>query len=75
MDTNMDYEKAMQLPPGKTCADCYAIKFCLGIGCTTLSSTKCDYHPNRFRQCQTKTTPPTGRPPSNPIVRPERRSP
>lgn len=48
--TRIDYEKDMQLPPGKTCADCYAAKFCVGIGCTKPDATKCDYYPNRFRE-------------------------
>ncbi len=46
--TKIDYEKDMQLPAGKTCADCYAVRFCVGIGCTKPDATKCDYHPNRF---------------------------
>lgn len=45
---SIDYEKDMQLPPSKTCADCYAARFCVGIGCTKPDATKCDYHPNRF---------------------------
>lgn len=44
----IDYQKEMQLPVGKTCADCYAVKFCVGIGCTKTDATKCDYYPNRF---------------------------
>ncbi len=38
----------MQLPPGKTCSDCYAYRFCSGIGCTWADRTQCDYHPRRF---------------------------
>lgn len=43
-----DYEADMKLPAGRTCADCFASKFCIGIGCTKEESTSCDYWPNRF---------------------------
>lgn len=44
-----DYSEEMKLPPGRTCADCFAARFCIGIGCTTAESTSCDYWPNRFK--------------------------
>jgi hypothetical protein len=43
-----NYREEMKLPEGYKCADCRAIKFCAGIGCTTPEATKCDYWPNRF---------------------------
>lgn len=46
----MDYAAAMKLPPGKTCADCIHVKFCVGIGCTKLGNTSCDYYPSRFSE-------------------------
>jgi hypothetical protein len=39
----------MALPEGNTCNDCYAFRFCIGIGCTSHGATHCDYWPNRFR--------------------------
>lgn len=45
-----NYDEDMKLPAGKTCSDCYAARFCVGIGCTKPGSTKCDYWPNRFRE-------------------------
>jgi hypothetical protein len=51
MTTNEpNYTEEMKLPTGKTCADCFASKFCIGIGCTTADDTSCDYWPNRFKQ-------------------------
>jgi hypothetical protein len=44
-----DYRAEMKLPDGRTCADCYAVRFCVGIGCTTAAATSCDYWPRRFR--------------------------
>lgn len=44
-----DYAAEKRLPDGRTCADCFAVKYCVGIGCTTAESTSCDYWPNRFR--------------------------
>jgi hypothetical protein len=32
-----DYQAEMKLPAGKTCASCFAVRFCIGIvgiGCT-----------------------------------------
>lgn len=52
-----DYNADMRLPDGKTCADCYAVRFCVGIGCTTVESTKCDYWPRRFREPAAPTLP------------------
>ena len=43
------FRDQMQLPEGKTCNDCYAFQFCIGIGCTSHGATHCDYWPNRFR--------------------------
>lgn len=45
-----NYDEEMKLPEGKTCADCYAVRFCVGIGCTVATATKCDYWPRRFRE-------------------------
>lgn len=42
--------EAMKLPPGKKCDDCYAFRFCNGIGCTWSGRTECDYFPNRFAE-------------------------
>ena len=44
----MNYDEAMQLPTGKTCADCIHAKFCISIGCTKPENTSCDFYPNRF---------------------------
>ena len=50
---NVAYEATVQeemnLPDGNTCDDCFAFRFCNGIGCTSSGRTHCDYHPNRFR--------------------------
>lgn len=43
-----DYDAGMKLPPGKTCDDCRASRFCFGIGCSEPGRTYCDYWPNRF---------------------------
>jgi len=49
------YDKDMKLPEGKTCKDCYASYFCIGIGCTYADRTKCDYWPNRFKEKKNET--------------------
>ncbi len=47
-----DYNAEMRLPTGKTCDDCFAHKFCFGIGCSWSGRTSCDYWPNRFQERQ-----------------------
>ena len=47
--TGRTFRDETALPEGKTCNDCYAFKFCIGIGCTSHGATHCDYWPNRFR--------------------------
>lgn len=44
-----NYAAERRLPPGATCAQCFAVRFCVGIGCTSATATSCDYWPNRFR--------------------------
>ncbi len=43
-----NYRAEMKLPDGCMCADCHAVQFCVGIGCTKPEATKCDYWPSRF---------------------------
>lgn len=38
----------MQLPPGKTCADCYHLKRCTWLISVVASNTHCDWSPSRF---------------------------
>ena len=45
-------QRAMELPPGKTCDSCFAFRFCIGIGCTWSGRTSCDYFPNRYREME-----------------------
>lgn len=49
MKPEPNYDLEMMLPEGKTCVDCFAVRFCVGIGCTKPDATRCDYWPNRFR--------------------------
>lgn len=44
-----NYHEEMKLPEGRVCGDCFAWRFCIGIGCTTAERTTCDYWPNRFK--------------------------
>lgn len=44
----------MALPPGKTCGQCYAFRFCSGIGIAKPEQTRCDYWPVRFVQAREK---------------------
>lgn len=38
----------MRLPVGFTCAECFAFRFCKGIGVATETQTTCDWFPVRF---------------------------
>jgi hypothetical protein len=42
MSREPNYAEEMKLPDGRTCSECFASRFCIGIGCTTAESTKCD---------------------------------
>lgn len=64
-----DYTADMRLPSGRGCADCFAVRFCVGIGCTTPVETSCDYWPNRFRLSSLATFSPR-RPPATPYEPP-----
>lgn len=49
--TRIDYDAAMKLPEGKTCADCVHIRRCADVlGCTKPDNTSCDFYPNKFRE-------------------------
>lgn len=43
-----DEDKAMQLPPGKTCADCVHVQRCVVFGFSWPSRTRCDFYPSRY---------------------------
>lgn len=72
MSDEPNYDEDMKLPPGKTCADCFASRFCIGIGCTTPERTTCDYWPNRFRERRSSGIAPAQRVPQ-PTARPRER--
>lgn len=38
----------MDLPTGKTCADCCHLRRCVGMGFTKAENTNCDFSPSRF---------------------------
>lgn len=38
----------MQLPKGKTCADCFHVERCVAFGFTQPTRTMCDFFPSRF---------------------------
>ena len=40
----------MDLPEGKTCADCYAVRHCTALYGVKTTDTKCDFWPVRFRE-------------------------
>ncbi len=42
------HDRLMQLPAGKTCADCAHLRRCTMIGCTRPENTQCDFYPNQF---------------------------
>jgi hypothetical protein len=44
------HERLMQLPEGKTCANCAHLQRCLALGCTRAERTACDFYPNMFRE-------------------------
>ncbi len=48
-----DYRKEMQLPTGKTCADCAHVRRCTAFGYTTATDTACDFWPSRYREVAT----------------------
>ena len=51
MSAYPDYPAEMALPPGKTCADCVHVRWCVRVQCcTTPERTSCDFHPNKFRE-------------------------
>ena len=41
-------DPSMQLPPGKTCADCAHVERCITFGFSKRSATNCDFAPSRF---------------------------
>lgn len=43
-------DKAMQLPEGKTCADCYFYPKCSRMYGATEVRTDCDFFPSRFHE-------------------------
>jgi hypothetical protein len=42
-------ETCMDLPDGKTCADCRHVKHCVAMYDVKPENTWCDFHPRRFR--------------------------
>lgn len=42
-------ETCMELPQGKTCADCVRINYCISLGVTDTARTSCDWFPRRFK--------------------------
>jgi hypothetical protein len=44
----IDYDAAMQLPAGRTCADCRHCERCVGLGYSNAANTSCDFYPNKF---------------------------
>jgi hypothetical protein len=51
-----DEETCMQLPEGKTCADCvHTERCCEVLGCSSPDRDYCDFFPRRFHQRQAAT--------------------
>ena len=46
--TGPNYREEMKLPEGKVCDQCFAFRFCKGIGCSWSGRVECDYWPSRF---------------------------
>ena len=44
-----NYSAEMQLPPGKTCADCVSIRRCTAFGFSAADNAYCDFWPSRFQ--------------------------
>jgi hypothetical protein len=47
---NIDYEKAKQLPEGKTCSSCFHFNICREIGFTWDDRNNCDFYPNKYKE-------------------------
>jgi hypothetical protein len=47
--TEADYERAMNLPAGKRCADCAHFRRCAWLIGADGTETACDWYPSRFR--------------------------
>jgi len=45
-----NYDAEMELPEGKTCADCRHIKRCAAFGYSKPESTSCDFWPRRYAE-------------------------
>lgn len=46
----MKREDEMQLPEGKTCADCTYCRKCVSIWGAKETNVRCDFNPSRFTQ-------------------------
>jgi hypothetical protein len=40
----------MNLPEGKTCGDCYAVRHCVAMYGIKAENVSCDFAPSRFSQ-------------------------
>jgi hypothetical protein len=47
-------ENDMQLPAGKTCADCRFFSFCVKLFGCDAQNTTCDWAPSRFKPRESK---------------------